>query len=240
MRTGWMGFKRYKRELYDRPKASLLPLKARMVRSEVVEALLYGCATWTPLKGHYAKLRTTHHRMLLRILGAWCKSPNKRILSYNDALQRTERESTETTVRTRRLLRAGALLRMGDHRLPKRVMSGELENAGKRGPGRKKKDWTDCVADDFRPFGITGDWSTAALDPGVWYSAVHEGGFRFMAAWVKEEENASSQPQKKRGAEEADKVEVVPGVTVASLRRFRAVLIGPTQGLTKRRRLLWR
>ena len=24
---------------------------------------------------------------------------------------------------------------MGDHRLPKRVMSGELENAGKRGPG---------------------------------------------------------------------------------------------------------
>ena len=24
---------------------------------------------------------------------------------------------------------------MGDHRLPKRVVSGELENAGKRGPG---------------------------------------------------------------------------------------------------------
>ena len=48
IRAGWMGFKRYKRELYDRPKASLLPLKARMVRSEVVEALLYGCATWTP------------------------------------------------------------------------------------------------------------------------------------------------------------------------------------------------
>ena len=70
IRTGWMGFKRYKRELYDRPKASLLPLKARMVRSEVVETLSYGCATWSPLKGHYAKLRTTHHRMLLRILGA--------------------------------------------------------------------------------------------------------------------------------------------------------------------------
>ena len=55
-----------------------------------------------------------------------------------------------------------------------------------------------------------------------------------MAAWVKEEENASDQRQKKR---EADKVKVAPGVTVASLRRFRAALIGPTQGLTKRRRL---
>ena len=209
-----MGFKRYKRELYDRSKVSLLPLKARMVRSEVAEALLYGCATWTALEGHYAKLRTTHHRMLLRTLGAWCTTPNKRILSYKDALQRTECESIEATVRTRRLLWAGALLHMGDHRLPKRVMSGELENTGKRGLGGKEKEWTDCVADDLRLFGITGDWSTAALDPGVWYSAIHEGECRFMAAWVKEEENAFTHRHKRRDAEEADKVEVVPVVTV--------------------------
>ena len=59
-----------------------------------------------------------------------------------------------------------------------------------------------------------------------------------MAAWVREEENASNQRQKKREAEEADKLEVVPGVTVVtSLRRFRTALIGPTQGLPKRRRL---
>ena len=60
---------------------------------------------------NYTKLRTTHHRMLLRILGAWCKSPHKRILSYKDALQQTECESIKTTVRTRRLLWPGALLR---------------------------------------------------------------------------------------------------------------------------------
>ena len=93
------------------------------------------------------------------------------------------------------------------------------------------------MADDVLLFGITGDWSTAALDPGVWYSAVHEGGCRFMATGVKEEENASSHRQKKKEAEEADKVEVACGVTVASLRRFRAALIGPTQGLTTPRRL---
>ena len=136
IRAGRTGFKRY--------YCTTARRQARMVRSEVVEALLYGCAIWTPLKGHYAKLRTTHHRMLLRILGAWCKSPNKRILSYKDALVvRTECESIETitiTVRTRRLLWVGALLRMDDHRLPKRVMSGELENAGKRGPGGKEKE----------------------------------------------------------------------------------------------------
>ena len=100
---------------------------------------------------------------------------------------------------------------MGDNRLPKRVMSGELENAGKRGPGGKEKEWTGCVANDLRLFGITGDWSTGALDPGVWHSAVQEGGCRFMAAWVKEDENASSHRQKKVEVEEADKVEVAPG-----------------------------
>ena len=59
---------------------------------------------------------------------------------------------------TRRLLWAGAPLCMGDHRLPKRVMSGVLENAGKRGPGEKEKEWTNCMADDVRLFGVTGDW----------------------------------------------------------------------------------
>ena len=38
-----------------------------------------------------------------------------------------------------------------------------------------------------------------------------------MAAWVKEEEKASERRQRKREAEEADNVEVAPGVTVVSL-----------------------
>ena len=58
-----------------------------------------------------------------------------------------------------------------------------------------------------------------------------------MAAWVREEEKASENRQRKREAEEAHKAEVAPGVTVASLRHFRAALVGPTQGLPKRRRL---
>ena len=47
IRAGWVNFRHNTRELYDRLKTSLLPLKARMVRSEVGsrEALLYGCVT---------------------------------------------------------------------------------------------------------------------------------------------------------------------------------------------------
>ena len=93
------------------------------------------------------------------------------------------------------------------------------------------------MAEDRWLFGTMGDWSTAVLGPGVWYSTVCEGGCGFMTARVREDEQASENRQRKREAGEAAKVEVAPGVTVGSLRRFRAALIGPTQGLPKRRRL---
>ena len=69
----WMSFSRYWAKLYDRPTASL-DLKSRAEKSEVVEAIMYGCATWTLLKDDYQKLREAHDWMLLRILGTWCKS----------------------------------------------------------------------------------------------------------------------------------------------------------------------
>ena len=71
------------------------------------------------------------------------------------------------------------------------------------------------MAEDRRVFGFKGDWSTTAQDPGVWYSIVCKGGCRFMAVWVKEEEKASENRQRKKKAEKAekaDKVGVAPGV----------------------------
>ena len=104
------------------------------VKSEVVEALLNGCASWTLLKIHN-KLRTVHHRKLLRIHGSWCRSRGDRIFSYNDVLQRTGCKGIDITVRAK-LQWAGTLARMSDHRLLKRIMSGKLEDAGQcaRGP----------------------------------------------------------------------------------------------------------
>ena len=57
---------------------------------------------------------------------------------------------------------------MGDHRLPKRVMSGELENAEKRGPERKNNGRTAWQ----RVFGYlasrgTGTLTHLTLGPGV-------------------------------------------------------------------------
>ena len=126
--------RRYLRELYDQPKDAL-SLKTRMVKAEAIEALLYGCSMWTLRQEHYATLRIVHHRVLLRIIGAQRKRPDHRMISYNRALEIIGYESIETTLRTRRLLWAGTLLRMSGGRLPKRIVFGNLEGAVRKGRG---------------------------------------------------------------------------------------------------------
>ena len=102
--------------------------------------------------------------VLLRIIGAQRKRPSDhRMTSYNRALEITGCESIETTLRTRRLLWAGTLLRMSDGRLPMRIVFGNLEGAVRRGRGGKEKEWTDCVQSDIRSFGIAGDCKATAL-----------------------------------------------------------------------------
>ena len=93
----------------------------------------------------------------LHFLSAACRGQN--LLYYgltrsNSRLpQKNRMRGIETNTSTKRLLWSRALLRMGDHRLPKRGMSGELDNAGKRGSRGKEKEWTVCVAEDLRLFG---------------------------------------------------------------------------------------
>ena len=75
-----------------------------------------------------------------------------------------------------------------------------------RKPG-KEKEWTDCVQSDIRAFGKTGDWKTMAFKAEVWVEAVTEGGWRFMAAWREEEEDAARHRQEKREATSLGKLQ---------------------------------
>ena len=198
-RACWMRIRRYLWELYDQPKVAL-SLKIRMVKPEAIEDLLYGCSTWTLLQEHYAKLPAAHHRVLLRIIGARRMRPDHRRTSYNRSLEKTRRESIETTLRTKRLLWAGTLLRMSGGRLPKRIVFGNLEGAVRRGQGGKEKEWTDCVQSNIRAFSVAGDWKATAFKAEVWVETVTEGGRRFMAAGRKEEVDAAIHRQQKREA----------------------------------------
>ena len=85
IRNAWCSFQKYTLELYDRPSAPL-ELKIQMLRTEVLEAMLYGCVTWSPRACHYDTLRRVPHRFLTNCIG-WRK--NNRAdhpISYLDTL----------------------------------------------------------------------------------------------------------------------------------------------------------
>ena len=70
---------------------------------------------------------------------------------------------------------------MGDTRLPKRVMFGELVG-GAGCVGRQEKEWIGCFLDDLRAFGIEADQcTTAAQDESEWRRTAEQGAEHFMA-----------------------------------------------------------
>ena len=115
--NAWYSFRKYTLELYDRPSAPL-ELKIRMLRAEVLETMLYGYVTWSPRACHYDTLRRAHYRFLTCCIGWRKHNRDDHPISYLDTLVKTGSESIEATLRRRRILFAGFVVRMGDTRLP--------------------------------------------------------------------------------------------------------------------------
>ena len=112
--AAWASVRKYSSQLYDRQNARL-SLKIRLFKADVMEAMLYGCATWTMRSQDFSSLRTAHHKLLLRIIGFRRKDRiGYKPLSYREVLERTSSERIETTIRKRQLGFAGALVRQGD------------------------------------------------------------------------------------------------------------------------------
>ena len=85
--AAWARVRKYSSQLYDLPNAEL-SLKVRLLKAEVIEALLYGCATWTLRSEDFDSLRIAHHELFLP---QWLDSAGTTAL--DTSLSRTERSS---------------------------------------------------------------------------------------------------------------------------------------------------
>ena len=152
-------------EIHDR-LGMRLRLKMRTLKAEVIETLLYGCVTWSPNKFDYERARQVHPSMLLRCLGWRRRKRDDHTLSYADALAKKNSESIETTVRKRRILFAGFVARMGEERLPRRMMPGDL--VGRKGySGRQEKGLMVCLEECMTECGMkTTGWRKGAQKAG--------------------------------------------------------------------------
>ena len=132
-----------------------------------------------------------------------------RPLSYAEALPRAGcTETIEATVRKRRLLFGGLVVRMEDERLPKLVLLGETER-GKRSVGGQEHCWMRRLEEDLVAFNVAdekkrGAWKTSAQDPEEWYTKVEDGAGWFMRRWHRDHSEDSEKRQADRGEKDGD------------------------------------
>ena len=151
--AAWASARKYSFQLSDRWNTRL-SFKIRLFKGKVMEAMLYGCATWTMRFQDFSSLRTAHHKLLLRVIGFRRKDrTGSKPLSYREVFERTGSERIEKTIRKRQLGFAGALVRQGDSRLSKRVTFGWLAVQGPKRGGRPATSWVDCLQKISRPPG---------------------------------------------------------------------------------------
>ena len=79
-------------------------------RTEGEGAMLYGCFTWTMRSQDCSNMRTTHHKLLIRVAGFRREDrTGYKPLSYGDALERTGSQRTETIFRSANIVSPGPL-----------------------------------------------------------------------------------------------------------------------------------
>ena len=163
-----------------------LTLKTKMAvyKACVLSILLYGSEAWTTYARQEKRLNVFHMRNLRRILNiTWQeKIPNA------DILARANVPSIFTLLKQRRLRWLGHVRRMGDHRLPKSILYGELCN-GNRATGRPKLRYKDVVKKDMKDLGINiADWEDEAADRPIWRATLtrqlKEGEEKLREAWT--------------------------------------------------------
>jgi len=140
-------------------------------RAIVLKTLLYGCETWTVYQRHARKLNHFHNTCLRKLLGIKWQDR----IPDTEVLTRAGLPSIYTILMQSQLRWTGHEVRMPDHRLPKRLLSGELQQ-GKRSKGGQKKPFRDTLKASLKAFDINHNtWEQTAQDRGVWRSAVHKG-----------------------------------------------------------------
>ena len=169
-------FGRLSRKVWDRRGISE-PTKVKVYRAVVLTTLLYGCETWTVYKRHAKKLNHFHTVCLRKILGIkWQER-----IPDTEVLARAALPSIYTILTQSQLRWAGHVIRMEDHRIPKKLLYGELSH-GKRSHGGQKKRYKDTLKVAMKAFGIEPNGlEHLAQDRAKWRVAIKNGAKAYEA-----------------------------------------------------------
>ena len=158
-------FHELKKPIFDQRNISI-GTKVSIYKSTVLSTLLYGAETWTCSDRDYSRINAVNNKMLRYIIGK-----KRDEISNLELFKVTNTVPIENTVRNYRLRWAGHVRRMGDHRIPKKVLFGELDGTNK--VGCPVKNWEKCLYEDLELIGLTKySWLKASSIRSDWRKSI--------------------------------------------------------------------
>ena len=173
-----------------------LVTKLKMFDAVVISNGLYGCATWNISNSQIEKLDSWKFRHLKKILRyKWSD-----YCSYVDIIDRIKSygikiDTMEVTIRKRRLLYLGHVLRMNNCRLPKIMLHADIDS-GQRLRGGQELSYRTCIKKDLELFGIPSNTNISILeglakDRSKWQRLVNNGAAVLLDKWLWDGHKAS-------------------------------------------------
>ena len=170
--------------------------KISVYRACVLSTLLYGSESWAAYATQEKRLNTFHLRHLRLILGIqW----HHRVTN-NEVLEMAGIDSLYSLLKQRRLRWLGHVRRMGDGRIPKDLLYGELA-VGKRSQGRPKQCFRNVSRKDLRDCKIdVQNWEPLADNRDTWKCSVKAGIAGYETSLRKEAEDKRCRRKEKATA----------------------------------------
>ena len=148
--------------------------KRQVYQAVVLSVLLYGAETWLLKAQHVKRLKSFHNRCIRTILGVTrYQQWKERITSAHLASTFGMQQLISDFVMEQRLRWLGHLGRMGNDRLPKKVLFGELR--GKRPCHGTKRRWRDVARSDMEAIGAGDRWHELCQDRKEWFELCQKG-----------------------------------------------------------------
>jgi hypothetical protein len=148
-------------------------LKIRIYRTIIFPVFLYGCETWWLTLREETKLNVLENMVLRRIFGPRRDEVMGELRRmHNEELNDLYSSSNIVRViKSRRMIWAGHVARIGEQRVVYRVLVGKLE--GKRQLGIPTCMWVDNIRMDLQEVGcVYMDWIGLAQDRDRWWTLV--------------------------------------------------------------------
>ena len=146
-----------------------LNTKINVYKSAVLSALLYCCETWTPYRRHIRQLEAFHMRCLRRI----CNIRWQDHVTNTSVLERCGVTSIESMVIKSQMRWIGHVRRMGDTRIPKAMVYGQLKS-GTRREGRPLLRYKDNLKSNMKKCHMdSSSWENDCMNRPAWRNKCH-------------------------------------------------------------------